>query len=147
MVMINETQEVSLESTEQPIVASEEVVQQTTSDLIQQAQQNMKPEQAAELVYRYYWPRYRMLVSHLSNKDSRRLNEAVVGYPLEVTNKNFFSKEAKEAFDVAKTLLDAKFILQQKVLSDRIKELEVTESAKMVDKVNNETVTEGETNV
>lgn len=129
-------------------VASEEVVQKTTNDLIKEAQENMKPEQAAELVYRYYWPRYRMLVSHLSNKDSRRLNEAVVGYPLEVTNKNFFSKEAKEAFDVAKTLMDAKFILQQKVLADRIKELEVAESSKMVEEAsNNETVTEGETNV
>lgn len=128
-------------------VATEEQVKQTTEDLIKKTQENMKPEQAAELVYRYYWPRYKMLISHLSNKDSRRLNEAVIGYPLEVTNKNFFSREAKEAFDVAKTLMDAKFILQQKVLNDRLEELSLQankgEESVVESLPNNETENEG----
>jgi len=143
--MIGEPQQVTQEEAIVSQPASEEVVKQTTEDLIKKTQENMKPEQAAELVYRYYWPRYKFLISGLSNKDSRRLNEAVIGYPLEVTNKNFFSKEAKEAFDIAKTLLDAKFILQNKVLNDRLKEIE---NAKAEDgqsaEVINETVTEGE---
>ncbi len=122
-----ENQEIPVEQT----FASEEVVQQTTNEMLEQAKQNIKPEQAAELVYRYYWPRYKSLVSNLSNKDARRLNEAVIGYPLEVTTKNFFSKEAKEAFSLAKTLLDAKFLLQHKVLTDKIKELEESEMAKV----------------
>lgn len=132
-----------------------EAVQQTVDQIAEsnanvmadKLQQQIKPEQAAEMVFRYYWPQYQRLVSTLSNKDARRLNEAVVGYPLEVTNKNFFSKEAKEAFALAKTLMDAKFIIQQKVIQEAIGELETktNEETTVVSSETNETVNEGET--
>jgi hypothetical protein len=108
-------------------VATEEQVKETTEQLIQQTQDNMKPDEAASMVFKYYWPQYKQLVSKLSNKDARRLNEAVIGFPLEVTDKNFYSTEAKEAFKLAKTLMDAKFILQQKVISEAINKLENNE--------------------
>lgn len=104
--------------------ATEEQVKETTEQLIKQTQDNLKPDEAASMVFKYYWPQYRTLVSKLSNKDARRLNEAVVGFPLEVTDKNFYSTDAKEAFKLAKTLMDAKFILQQKVISEAIGKLE-----------------------
>lgn len=116
--------------------ATEQQVKETTEQLISQAQKDVKPDEAASMVFKYYWPQYKSLVSSLSNKDARRLNEALVGFPLEVTDKNFYSTEAKEAFKLAKTLMDAKFILQQKVISEAISKLET----------NNETVNEGETN-
>lgn len=132
-----------------------EAVQQTVDQIAEsnanvmadKLQQQIKPEQAAEMVFRYYWPQYQRLVATLSNKDARRLNEAVVGYPLEVTNKNFFSKEAKEAFALAKTLMDAKFIIQQKVIQEAIGELETktNEETTVVSSETNETVNEGET--
>lgn len=132
-----------------------EAVQQTVEQMAEsnanvmadKLQKHIKPEQAAEMVFRHYWPQYQRLVSNLSNKDARRLNEAVVGYPLEVTNKNFFSKEAKEAFALAKTLMDAKFILQQKVIQEAIGELEnkTNEETTMVSSETNEVVNEGET--
>jgi hypothetical protein len=132
-----------------------EAVQQTVDQIAEsnatvmadKLQQQIKPEQAAEMVFRYYWPQYQRLVATLSNKDARRLNEAVVGYPLEVTNKNFFSKEAKEAFALAKTLMDAKFIIQQKVIQEAIGELETktNEETTVVSSEKNETVNEGET--
>lgn len=132
-----------------------EAVQQTVDQIAEsnanvmadKLQQQIKPEQAAEMVFRHYWPQYQRLVSNLSNKDARRLNEAVVGYPLEVTSKNFFSKEAKEAFALAKTLMDAKFILQQKVIQEAIGELEnkTNEETTMVSSETNEVVNEGET--
>lgn len=109
-------------------IATEQQVKETTEKLIADAQQNIKPEEAAGMVFKYYWPQYKLLVSKLSNKDARRLNEAVVGFPLEVTDKNFFSTDAKEAFKLAKTLLDAKFILQQKVISEAIEKLEQNKS-------------------
>lgn len=131
-----------------------EAVQQTVDQIAEsnanvmadKLQQQIKPEQAAEMVFRYYWPQYQRLVATLSNKDARRLNEAVVGYPLEVTNKNFFSKEAKEAFALAKTLMDAKFIIQQKVIQEAIGELETktNEETTVVSSETNETVNEGE---
>ncbi len=126
------------------VQASEEFVSQVTDELIQKEQEKLKPEQAAEMVFRYYWPKYQLLVSHLSNKDARKLNEAVVGYPLELTTKNFFSKEAKEAFNLAKVLMDAKFILQQSALSAKLKEIgeaKVEEGTSTEAKT--ETVTEG----
>ncbi|NCX94514.1 MAG: hypothetical protein EBX40_07545 [Gammaproteobacteria bacterium] len=116
--------------------ASEEQVRETTEQLVNQTQENLKPDEAATMVFKYYWPQYRTLVSKLSNKDARRLNEALVGFPLEVTDKNFYSMEAKEAFKLAKTLMDAKFILQQKVISEAISKLETK----------TETVNEGENN-
>ena len=131
-----------------------EAVQQTVDQVAEsnagvmadKLQQQIKPEQAAEMVFKYYWPQYQRLVSTLSNKDARRLNEAVVGYPLEVTSKNFFSKEAKEAFALAKTLMDAKFIIQQKVIQEAIGELEAktNEETTVVSSETNETVIEGE---
>lgn len=117
--------------------ATEEQVKETTEQLIKQTQDNLKPDEAASMVFKYYWPQYRSLVSKLSNKDARRLNEAVIGFPLEVTDRNFYSTEAKEAFKLAKTLMDAKFILQQKVISEAINKLETN---------NTETVNEGENN-
>jgi hypothetical protein len=135
------------------MVMSEEVqtvVDETATNnsevLANKMQDQIKPDQAASMVFQYYWPQYRSLVSKLSNKDARRLNEALVGFPLEVTDKNFYSTEAKEAFKLAKTLMDAKFILQQKVITEAINKLENKEGdTTVVSQSNNETVNEGET--
>jgi hypothetical protein len=127
--------------------ATEEQVKETTEKLIQQSQENIKPDEAASMVFKYYWPQYKQLVSSLSNKDARRLNEAVVGFPLEVTDRNFYSTEAKEAFKLAKTLMEAKFILQQKVISQAISELENNKGETTVESpANNQTENEGENN-
>ena len=126
--------------------AVDETAQYNAEAMAKQAQENIKPDEAATMVFKYYWPMYKQLVSKLSNKDARRLNEAVVGFPLEVTDKNFYSTDAKEAFKLAKTLLDAKFILQQKVVSEAISKLENKEGdTTVVSQSNNETVNEGET--
>lgn len=129
-----------MENTEQAAV---EMAEKNAEVLAEKLQEKIKPEQAAGMVFQYYWPQYKNLVSTLSNKDARRLNEAVIGYPLEVLNKNFFSKEAKEAFHLAKVLLDAKFILQQSALASKVKEMEATSSVEgTTEEVKN--VTEGE---
>lgn len=108
-------------------VASEEQVNAVTQELLSQ-QQSIEPDKAASMVFKYYWPQYKLATSKLSNKDAKRLNQAIIGYPLEVTETNFYSKDAKEAFSLAKVLLDARFILQQKALSDKLNEVEtVTE--------------------
>lgn len=131
----------------EPQIATEQEVKETTEKLIQQSQENIKPDEAASMVFKYYWPQYKQLVSSLSNKDARRLNEAVVGFPLEVTDRNFYSTEAKEAFKLAKTLMDAKFILQQKVISEAINKIENNEGETTVESpANNQTENEGENN-
>lgn len=119
----------------------DQIAESNANVMADKLQKEIKPEQAAEMVFKYYWPQYKNLVSSLSNKDARRLNEALVGYPLEVTNKNFFSKEAKDAFALAKTLMDAKFVIQQKVLGDAIRELEAKKEGEttVVSPDNNET--------
>jgi len=68
----------------------------------------LSPDQAATMVFKYYWPMYKKLVSKLSNKDARRLNEAVVGYPLEVLDKNFLCTEEvimKVTHDINKDIM------------------------------------------
>jgi hypothetical protein len=127
----------------------QQVVNETAANnaevLANKMQEQIKPDQAASMVFQYYWPQYKTLVSKLSNKDARRLNEALIGFPLEVTDKNFYSKEAKEAFKLAKTLMDAKFILQQKVISEAINKLENNEGETTVESpTNNQTENEGE---
>jgi len=57
----------------EPQVATEQEVKETTEKLIQQSQENIKPDEAASMVFKYYWPQYKQLVSSLSNKDARRL--------------------------------------------------------------------------
>jgi len=104
-------------------IATEEQVQAATNELLQQ-QQSIEPDKAASMVFKYYWPQYKLATSKLSNKDAKRLNQAIIGYPLEVIETNFYSKDAKEAFSLAKVLLDARFILQQKALSDKLNETE-----------------------
>lgn len=116
------------DSIEPTSVASEEEVQSLTDQLLAQ-QGNIKPEKAAEMVFQGYFPKYAQLVSTLSNKDARRLAIACVGYPLESSNINFNSAEAKEAFSIAIILQDAKFILTQKVLADKLNEIEAAETA------------------
>jgi hypothetical protein len=128
----------------------QQVVDETATSnaevLANKMQEQIKPDQAASMVFQYYWPQYRSLVSKLSNKDARRLNEALVGFPLEVTDKNFYSTDAKEAFKLAKTLMDAKFILQQKVIAEAINTLEnKNEGETTVESpANNQTENEGE---
>lgn len=121
----------------------DEVAQSNAERMATEAQNNLQPDEAASMVFKYYWPQYKSLVSKLSNKDARRLNEAVVGFPLEVTDKNFYSKEAKEAFKLAKTLMDAKFILQQKVIREAINQIESGETT-VESPTNNQTENEGE---
>jgi hypothetical protein len=111
----------------------------------QEPQSILAPDQAATMVFKYYWPVYQKLVSKLSNKDARRLNEAVVGYPLEVLDKNFYSDNAKEAFKIAKALMDAKFVLQQKVLAEAIQQNQANEGETSVESPTNiNTENEGE---
>lgn len=117
--------------------ASEEQVQSITDQLMAQ-QDSIKPERAAELVFRYYFPQYQKLISFLGNKDARRLNESLVGYPLEIQNPKFHSDDAKKAFELAKILLDAKFVLQQKALSDKLQELETAEVGNTTEAINTE---------
>ena len=117
-----------VESINPTSVASEEEVQTLTDQLLAQ-QGNIKPEKAAEMVFQGYFPKYAQLVSTLSNKDARKLAIACVGYPLESSNINFNSAEAKEAFSIAIILQDAKFILTQKVLADKLNEMEAAETA------------------
>lgn len=126
--------------------AVDETAASNAEVLANKMQEQIKPDQAASMVFQYYWPQYRSLVSKLSNKDARRLNEALVGFPLEVTDKNFYSTDAKEAFKLAKTLMDAKFILQQKVISEAINTLEnKNEGETTVESpANNQTENEGE---
>lgn len=121
----------------------DEVAQSNAERMATEAQNNLQPDEAASMVFKYYWPQYKSLVSKLSNKDARRLNEAVVGFPLEVTDKNFYSTEAKEAFKLAKTLMDAKFILQQKVIREAINQIESGETT-VESPTNNQTENEGE---
>jgi hypothetical protein len=126
--------------------AVDETAASNAEVLANKMQEQIKPDQAASMVFQYYWPQYRSLVSKLSNKDARRLNEALVGFPLEVTDKNFYSTDAKEAFKLAKTLMDAKFILQQKVIGEAINQLEnKNEGETTVESpANNQTENEGE---
>jgi hypothetical protein len=126
--------------------AVDETAASNAEVLANKMQEQIKPDQAASMVFQYYWPQYRSLVSKLSNKDARRLNEALVGFPLEVTDKNFYSTDAKEAFKLAKTLMDAKFILQQKVIAEAINTLEnKNEGETTVESpANNQTENEGE---
>jgi hypothetical protein len=117
------------DSIEPTSIASEEEVQTLTDQLLAQ-QGNIKPEKAAEMVFQAYFPKFSMLASSLNNKDLKRLVIALCGYPLEISvaDTRFHSQEAKEAFSIGIILQDAKFVLTQKALSEKLDELEKAEN-------------------
>lgn len=101
----------------------------------------LSPEEVASNFFRNYYPSYKLLVKKLNKKDAIRLADSLVGWPLEVNDPKFFSKDAKQAFWVANQLLDCKLIIRSAVEFERMQQ-----AMDQNETVNIDNVIEGEAN-
>jgi hypothetical protein len=119
---------------------------QTEIENIAENNAKMSPEEIAASFFKQHYPSYKLLISKLNKKDALRLADALVGWPLEVTDPNFFSKNAKHAFIIANQLLDCKLIMRSAVelelMNKALTEKNTEEETSTVD--NDNVIEEGE---
>lgn len=80
-----------------------------------QKAEEMGPARMSEQFFRTFWPMYKQRIVNLSNKECRRLLEALVQWPLEEENPVFKSQAAQEAFALGIRLIDSKTIIRDAV--------------------------------
>lgn len=105
-------------------------------------QENMPPADVAAHFFQMFYPKYKQLLSGLSNKDARRVAEHVVQWPLEVSDPKFNDPKAREAFQVGVRLLDCKFIMKSVVEMERISNAQIAKLEKEANKELTETPVE-----
>ncbi len=113
-------------------------------DTIAENNAKLSPEEIAANFFRQHYPSYKVLIGKLNKKDALRLADALVGWPLEVSDPNFYSKDAKHAFLIANQLLDCKLIMRSAVELELMdKALAEKNASEQID-ANNDNVIEGE---
>jgi hypothetical protein len=80
----------------------------------------MDPGKSAAFYFMQLWPLYKERVKGLSNKEARRLAEAVVQWPLEDEHPKFSTKEGAEAFSLGVRLIDCKTIVRDAYELERL---------------------------
>lgn len=98
-------------------------------DLVQQHEQQaldavnrMAPADVAASFFSQFYPLFKMRLSSLSNKDARRVIDALVQWPLEDSNPKFNSDTAAEVFGLGIRLIDAKTIMRDTVEMEQIEQ-------------------------
>ncbi len=84
---------------------------------------NQKPEDTASWFFQMIWPRYKERVAKLSNKEARRVLEAIVQWPLIDDRPTFSTEEGKEAFSLGSRLIDAKTIMRDVVELEKLHDM------------------------
>ena len=130
---INELQQ------EFPMVDPVQVEKELTDQYIEM-QKNMQPADVAAHFFQMFYPKYKQLLSGLSNKDARRVAEHVVQWPLHDSDPKFNDENAKQAFQVGVRLLDCKFIMKSVVEMERLANAEINKAN--AEKQNTETPVE-----
>jgi hypothetical protein len=125
-----------------------EAAEQINNPLEEMAENNANrnPEDIAATFFKAYYPSYKLLVKKLNKKDAVRLADALVAWPLEMDEPNFFSKEAKQAFWIANQLIDCKLVMRSSDEMDLMTKANETQNADAETSANNnDAVNEGET--
>lgn len=103
--------------------------EQIEQDLIKKHEQQaldavnkMAPADIAASFFQQFYPLFKMRLAALSNKDARRVIDALVQWPLEDSNPKFNSDTAKEVFGLGIRLIDAKTIMRDTVEMEQIEQ-------------------------
>lgn len=80
-----------------------------------EAASKLSPADQASIFFQNFYPMFKSRLSALSNKDARRVIDAIVQWPLEEENPKFNSNTAEEVFVLGTRLLDAKMIMRNVV--------------------------------
>ena len=107
----NTTVEQVLE-TRSPVEVEQALLAAETQAAIKQAK-NINPADTAAYFFQMMYPQFSSCVGSLSNKDARRLAQALVQFPLVDENPKFNSADAQRAFSIGLRLIDAKLIMRE----------------------------------
>lgn len=80
-----------------------------------EAANKLTPADQASIFFQNFYPMFKQRLTVLSNKDARRLIDAIVQWPLEDENPKFNSDTAREVFTLGIRLLEAKTIMRNTV--------------------------------
>lgn len=105
-----------------PEEIAKEILDKEEAAAIERAR-NQKPEDTASWFFQMIWPRYLERVARLSNKEAKRVLEALVQWPLIDERPTFSSTEGKEAFSLGSRLIDAKTIMRDVVELEKLSEI------------------------
>lgn len=111
-MVVTSTKEVVDKRTPAEIEA--EMIEQSNREALE-ASKNMKPADMAANFFSRFYGEFKNRVGTLSNKEARRLADALVQFPLHDNNPHFSSSAGKEAFGLGLRLIDAKLIMRETV--------------------------------
>ena len=114
------TQPISTEglAAERPSV--EEIERQVIQEQLAQNQTAYDPVEAAARVFTIYLPQYKQLVRNMSNRQMRRLLQALIEVPLQKRDYRHPTAEEKAAFVIGDRLLQAKWTMVTHTLIERM---------------------------
>lgn len=121
----NMNEETLLETNKEQEVVTEPDVDVNSLEIKEETPPVFSPQDTAAQIFKHYYPMYTRLVNKLGKNSLMRLNQALVGYPLEDNIKpNPKNNDEKLAFYLADKLIQAKTLLIQYSLLEQQKELE-----------------------
>ena len=91
--------------------AAQNLPTQEEVDKMAENNANRNPEDIAAEFFQQNYSKYRGLLLGLGKKDLLRINEALIAYPLELTEPKFNDRRAHLAFAIGIRLLEAKQIM------------------------------------
>lgn len=80
---------------------------------------NRPVEEIAAQFFAIVYPLFKSKLQGLMAKDAKQVIDALVAFPIEVSNPQFRNEVSEQVFSLGSRLLDAKFIMQQAVEMDR----------------------------
>jgi hypothetical protein len=100
--------------TRSPKEIEEELIRKHEESALKAASK-ISPADQASIFFQNFYPMFKSRLGFLSNKDARRVIDAIVQWPLEEENPKFNSDIAEEVFVLGTRLLDAKMIMRNTV--------------------------------
>lgn len=127
---------------------NQEELQKTADEILENNTKASSPVDYAAHWFSSYYPVFKKQIQNVGKKDLIKLVDALIAYPLEVTDPKFTSEHANGAFHLGNYLIECKMIMRNAVELENFLETENSEvDATETSPVLNETVTEnGETN-
>ena len=105
-------------------------------DSVIDAMSKRPPEEIAAHFFSIVYPIFKSKLQGLMAKDAKQVIDALVAFPIEVSNPNFRNEVSEQVFSLGSRLLDAKFIMQQAFEMDRTNKTESSTTEAVQDVLN-----------
>lgn len=133
-----ETQKVENASTPEEVLDTRSAAEveaeflKQAEDHARQIAENRDPAETAALMFHMFYPQFKNLTAGLSNKELRRLINAIIGkgHQSESDIPKFYTRETGQAYKLGLELMQAKFMMIQKLELDALEKHQQEKEAK-----------------